>query len=100
MAESALERRCGAVRSVSMKLASLLATAVMFTASDRATAEDSNNAKVVPKTENTEQKTTPVPTEPISPEKSIPAGGELDQDTRARTRDDVIRETLRDRRSK
>jgi hypothetical protein len=83
-----------------MKLASLLATAVMFTASDRATAEDSNNAKVVPKTENTEQKTTPVPTEPISPEKSIPAGGELDQDTRARTRDDVIRETLRDRRSK
>lgn len=86
-----------------MKLASLVlaATAVMFTAGDRATAEDSNDAKVVPKTEQkAEQTTTPVPTEPITPEKSVPAGGELDQDTRARTRDDVIRETLRDRRSK
>ena len=86
-----------------MKLASFLlaATAVIFTASDCANAEDNNDAKVVPQVEQkTEQKTTAAPTEPITPEKSIPAGGELDQDTRARTRDDVIRETLRDRRSK
>jgi hypothetical protein len=86
-----------------MKLVSLLlaAAAVMFTGSGRAIAEDSNDAKVIPKTEQkAEQKTTPLPTEPITPEKSIPAGGALDQDTRTRTRDDVIRETLRDRRSK
>ena len=93
-----------------MKLAMLLlaATAVICSANERAAAEDTNNGRaaaedthdakgVVPKTE---QKNTSAPTQPTGPENSIPVGGELDQGTRARTREDVIRDTLRDRRAK
>jgi hypothetical protein len=88
-----------------MRVISLLlaASVGMFAAGEPAIAQDSsNNARDrLPKTEQkTQGESASAPTEPITPEKSIPAGGELDQGTRARTRDDVIRDTLRDRRSR
>lgn len=84
-----------------MKLASLLCvTALIFTAFESAIAQDSNNKEEVrvPATEQKED--TRKPTEPTGAEKSVPVGGELNDSTRARTREDVIRDTLRDRRSK
>lgn len=84
-----------------MKLASLLCvTAVVFTVFDGAMAQDSNNKEEVrvPATEQKEDARKP--TEPTGAEKSVPVGGELNDATRARTREDVIRDTLRDRRSK
>ena len=84
-----------------MKLACLLcASAVLFTATDGAMAQDINKKEEV-RVPAPEQKEDPrKPTEATGAEKSVPAGGELDDGSRARTRDDVIRDTLRDRRSK
>ena len=84
-----------------MKLASLLCvTAALFIAIDGAMAQDSNKKEEVriPTTEQKEDARKP--TEPTGAEKSVPVGGELDDSTRARTREDVIRDTLRDHRSK
>jgi len=83
-----------------MKLTSLLCvTAVLFTAFDGAIAQDNNKKEEtrVPATE--QKKDARKPTEPTGVDKSVPVGGELDDSTRARTREDVIRDTLRDRHS-
>ena len=84
-----------------MKLAYLLcASAVLFTVTDGAMAQDSNKKEevTVPAPERKEDPRRP--TEPTGAQKSVPPGGELDGSTRERTRDDVIRDTLRDRHSK
>jgi hypothetical protein len=73
---------------------------VLFAAIDGAMAQDSNK-KEEDRVPPAEQKEDPrKQTEPTGAEKSIRPGGELGGSSRQRTRDDVIRDTLRDRRPK
>jgi hypothetical protein len=93
-----VEHHRGTVCFALMKLACLLcASTLLFTAIDGAMAQDSNK-KEEDRVPPTEQKEDPrKQTEPTGAEKSVRPGGELDESTRKRTRDDVIRDTLRDR---
>ena len=82
-----------------MKLASLLCVTALLFALNGAKAQETNKKEDV-RVPTTEKEDARKPSEPSGAEKSVPVGGELNDSTRARTREDVIRGTLRDRRSK
>ena len=81
-----------------MKACLLGAGTVPFAAIDGAMAQEDSNKKEEVRVPPTQKGDPRKQTEPTGAEKSVRPGGELS--TRQRTRDDVIRDTLRDRRPK
>jgi hypothetical protein len=81
-----------------MKVVVFLSAAVLAVAANQ-NQPPAGNGDANPAVPAPQQRSPVTATNPTTPEKSIPPGGELDDTTRARTQEDVIRDTLRDRRA-